>query len=437
MARSGDWLTPRLDGAPWFEKPPLLYWMTALGHIARLPDEWAARLAIALTSLAFLVFFFETLEREFSPSVAMTATGILATSAGWLAFSFVSVTDLPMAIALGAATLIAVFDTRPKRGWSVGVLLGLAILAKGFVPVVLFAPVFLIARGKRLPMVAASVLVAAPWYILCYVRNGAVFWEEFFWKHHVSRFLEPTLEHVEPFWFYGPVLLAGLFPWAPLIALLARPRVYEDIRIRFLMFFIAFGLVFFSVSKNKLPGYILPLMPALAAVLAVGLDSVRSDDEDHPRRAQAWWLGACALLLAGIPTIARILPEALLSGLSRTQPSVAVGLGLPFALAGVLVFTLAWLDRPHLAVLTTALAAAVAAGYFKVSVFPVLDRQVSARAFWREHREELPEACIANVRRDWEYQLNYYAGRKLRVCQDSGGSGPRIVVSKGRLQLEH
>ena len=100
MARSGDWLTPRLDGTPWFEKPPLLYWMTALGHVARLPDEWAARLPVALASLAFLIFFFETLEREFSASVAMAATGILATSAGWLAFSFASVTDLPMSVAL-------------------------------------------------------------------------------------------------------------------------------------------------------------------------------------------------------------------------------------------------------------------------------------------------------------------------------------------------
>ena len=268
-------------------------------------------------------------------------------------------------------------------------LLGLAVLAKGFVPLVLFAPVFLIARGKRLPIIAATILVAAPWYVLCYLRNGAAFWDELFWKHHVSRFLEPALEHVEPFWFYLPVLLAGLFPWTPLIGLLARPKVYEDIRIRFLMLFIAVGLVFFSISTNKLPGYILPLMPALAAVLAVGLDSIRSGDPDHPRQAQAWWLGACALLLTAIPTIAQNLPQALLSGVSRTQVSFALVLGAPFALAGILVFVLAWLDRPQVAVLTAALAAAVAAGYFKGSTFPVLDRQVSARAFWRENREAL------------------------------------------------
>ncbi len=79
MARTGDFITPRLDGEPWFEKPPLLYWMTALGHLARLPDEWAARLPVALVSLAFLLFFYSTLQREFSPAVAMSATAILAT----------------------------------------------------------------------------------------------------------------------------------------------------------------------------------------------------------------------------------------------------------------------------------------------------------------------------------------------------------------------
>ena len=66
MAVSGDWVTPRLDGQPWFEKPPLLYWLTGIGKILPLPDEWAARLPVALVSLAFLIFFYRTLLREFS-----------------------------------------------------------------------------------------------------------------------------------------------------------------------------------------------------------------------------------------------------------------------------------------------------------------------------------------------------------------------------------
>src|SRR6202521_5439877 len=74
MARSGDWITPRLDGRPWFEKPPLTYWLTAAGHLAHLPGEWAARLPDALVSVAFLAFFYVALARKFSPPLALGAT---------------------------------------------------------------------------------------------------------------------------------------------------------------------------------------------------------------------------------------------------------------------------------------------------------------------------------------------------------------------------
>ena len=139
-----------------------------------------------------------------------------------------------MAAALGAAMLIALFDTRPKRGWLAGALLGVSILAKGFVPLVLYAPLILVTRGKRLSTAAGAVIVAAPWFVLCYARNGSAFWNDFFWKQHVERFFSPTLDHVQPFWYYIPVLLAGLFPWTPLAGLLARRKIYDDVRVRLL-----------------------------------------------------------------------------------------------------------------------------------------------------------------------------------------------------------
>ena len=155
MAHSGDFITPRLNDQPWFEKPPLLYWMVAVGHWLHLSDEWAARLPVALVSLAFLFFFGDVLAREFSPPIAAMATAILGTFIGWLAYSSVALTDLPMSAALGAAMLVALFepfrmDQRVNRGWIAGFLLGFAVLAKGLVPLVLFAPILLIVRRKRL-----------------------------------------------------------------------------------------------------------------------------------------------------------------------------------------------------------------------------------------------------------------------------------------------
>jgi 4-amino-4-deoxy-L-arabinose transferase-like glycosyltransferase len=429
MARSGDWVTPRLDGQPWFEKPPLLYWTTAAAYRLHLSDEWAARLPGVLVSIAFLLFFHARLAREFSERVATAATLILATSAGWVAYSFAALPDLLMAAALASAMFIALFDTRPPPlratpGWIAGALLGVSILAKGFVPLVLYAPLMLVTRGKRLATAAGAVLVAAPWFALCFIRNGSVFWDDFFWKQHIERFFSPTLAHTQPFWYYVPVLLAGLFPWTPLAGLLGRLKIYGDVRIRLLAAWVMYGLIFFSASRNKLPGYLLPLMPALAVVLAVALDRC-------PR--VEWWLAACAALLVALPAVAEILPPALLSGIRQTGLSFApAGLVLLPVAAGV--WWLAYKEKPGLALAATAWAAGLGIVYLKNSTFPVLDQAVSVRAFWRANHEALDGACLDNLSRTWQYGLNYYAGSALPECGPAEPAGQsRIAIREGRL----
>ena len=437
MAASADWMTPRLDGQPWFEKPPLLYWMTAAGNLLGLSDEWAARLPVALAGIAFLAFFYHTLEREFSQRVALYATAILGTSAGWAALSFAAVTDLPMAAALGGAMMIGLFGPSAYRGAQrgrepnqvlqgviAGTLLGLAILAKGLVPLVLMAPVLLVCRGKRLWMVAAAFLVAAPWYLIMSVQHGSVFWNEFFWKHHVQRVYSSALEHPQSFWFYLPVFLAGLFPWTPLIALAGRRESLNDGRVRFLLFWGIGVLILFSIPVNKLPAYILPVLPAAAIILAVSLDKVEA-------QKAAGWLAGCTLLLAAVPVIAGILPEALLSGISKAEFRFAVG--WPFLLAAGAVGWLAWMNRKEWAVLTAAMAAVAALLYLKAAAFPPMEQRVSVRAFWQAHQPGIAGACLDAVSRTRVYGLNYYAARPLPPC--AGGS-PRIVMSDGQLALE-
>jgi 4-amino-4-deoxy-L-arabinose transferase-like glycosyltransferase len=106
MARSGDWVTPRLWGEPWFEKPALIYWMTGLGFRAGLGEDLAPRLPVALMSVAFLLAYAVLLKREFGTRPALTATALLGTSAAWLALSHVGVTDLPLAATFSAAMLL-------------------------------------------------------------------------------------------------------------------------------------------------------------------------------------------------------------------------------------------------------------------------------------------------------------------------------------------
>lgn len=419
MARSGDWVTPRLWGQAWFEKPPLLYWMTGLACRAGLGEETAPRLPVALLSVAFLCFYWRRLEREFGRRAALFATAVLATSAAWLAFSHVAVTDLPMAAAFSAAMLaglpwIARGDRRSLALASA--LLGAAVLAKGLVPLALALP--LVWAGRRqwrdllrpAPILAFSA-VAAPWYLLASLRHGSAFLADFFLKHHLARFFTGELQHQQPFWFYIPVLAAGLFPWTPLLALLFRRTLYHDARLRFLLISVAFGLLFFSASTNKLPGYLLPLIPAACALMGVALAEAKT-----AKRA----LSTSAMLLVLVPVVAGILPEALLRGLSRAQ---AAGPPWQTVLAVAAVAALVWeAERAgRRLVAVGAIAAGLLAGilWIEAAAFPALDRTVSARAVWRQIAGRASEVCVGPVSRSWRYNLNYYSGSPLPDCGEA------------------
>ena len=420
-------MTPTLDGAAWFEKPPLLYWMIAAGHFARLPGEWAARLPVALLSLAFLLLFFYIIAREFTTKTAIAAVTILASSAGWLAYSFPALTDLPMSALLGAAMLVTLFENKKWSGFAAGALLGLAVLAKAFVPLVLFAPVFLIARGKRAAIAVGLIAVALPWHVLCFLRNGQAFWAEYFWRQQFSRFFSTERQHMQPWWFYLPVLLAGLFPWTPLVVLLGRRRTYSDVRVRYLGGWLLYGIAFFSLSQNKLAGYLLPLMPGLALLLSVGIDQ----DHEEEQKIAPWLLAASISLLIALPTVVGALPEAMLSGIRRTHLDLV--LGMPFLLAAGVVWWLSWSGKPSLAILVGGMAVVFGVAYFKGAAFPELDDRVSVRGFWRAHGAEASAACLEGVGRTWEYGLNYYADHPFHDCKP--GESPKIVVVDGRLAV--
>jgi 4-amino-4-deoxy-L-arabinose transferase-like glycosyltransferase len=193
--------------------------------------------------------------------------------------------------------------------------------------------------------------------------------------------------------------------------------------VRFLAAWVLYGLLFFSVAQNKLPGYVLPLMPPLAIVLAVALEKAS---------APQWWLAACGLLLVALPSIAAMLPDALLAGL-RNAP-LAFRSGLPFVVAAAVAWWLTWRQRPSLAVLTVAAAVFFGVVYVKRMAFPQLEQRVSVRAFCRANGPRLAGACLDHVRRDWEYGLNYYGGRALPECE--GASGSRIIQIQNGLTLE-
>jgi 4-amino-4-deoxy-L-arabinose transferase-like glycosyltransferase len=408
MAATGDWITPRLWGQPWFEKPALLYWMTAAGFKAGLGPDWAPRLPVALMSVAFLLYFFVVLHREFGGRAAWYSAAMLATSAGWLAYSHVAITDVPMSAAFTAAMLLAGFSeprASASRSLASGILLGLAVLAKGLVPLVLFIPVlwFLRHRLRDLLLIfAAAALVATPWYALVTLRNGAPFLEDFFWKHHFDRFLSSSLLHGRPFWFYVPVLLAGLFPWIPMLALLFNRRLYQDRRAQFLLAWFAWGFVFFSASRNKLPGYLLPLLPPIAALMGIALSEAA--------RARIL-LAACGLLFFIAPPLVEVLPQALVNGISHVS--------LHFTLAGILGCSAlavgCALGRRERSFAALALLSTATVVWVVWRVYPVLDRELSGRPLWLAQGRSI--TCVPPTNRSQRDSIRYYLGQNLPDCK--------------------
>jgi 4-amino-4-deoxy-L-arabinose transferase-like glycosyltransferase len=449
MARSADWVTPRLWGEPWFEKPPLLYWMTAFGFRLGLGPEVAPRLPVATLALAFLGFYWWILRREFGTRPAWYAVLILGTTAGWAGFSQTGVTDMPLSVTFSAAMLLALpwIAQGDRRALPfTGALLGLAVLAKGLVPLVLALPLLFGAVRKWRPSAAAGpdesgpgpaaktagatsllpewlgrrrdlfvaapfLIIALPWYVLCYARNGRRFLDVFFWQQQFGRFTSPALQHSQPWWFYIPVLLAGLLPWTPLAALMARGGNWRDPRRAFLMVWVLFGLLFFSVSVNKLPGYVLPLLPPFCALMGINLDAERESGW-----APAALIGVCALLLVLFPIAAHILPEAVASGLRRALelPLEWTWL-LPLGIA-VLVWMVARRGRRLTAVAMVAAAAAAGILWLKATALPEVDRRASVRSLWRAIEARRDEVCVHAVNRNTRYGLNYYSGEPLPDC---------------------
>jgi 4-amino-4-deoxy-L-arabinose transferase len=410
MAQTGDWITPRLWGQPWFEKPALLYWMTALGFKAGLGPDLAPRLPVALASAAFLICFFIVLHRQFGARAAFYATATLATSAGWLAYSRVAVTDLPMSAAFAAAMLL-IMKTSTMRSDALiaGALLGLAVLAKGLVPLVLFLPAlwFLRDRIRYLALLfVATAVVALPWYVLVTLRNGAPFLEDFFWKQHFQRFTSNVLQHQQPFWYYLPVLVAGFFPWCPLLLLLFQRPLYKDRRAIFLLAWLLWGFLFFSISRNKLPGYLLPLMPAAAALLGIAIARARAASS-----ALALLFAATALLLCFVPAILHALPQALLTGVSHAHLVLPLTWIAPAAIAAVCCLFLEKAGRRFCAFTVVTVLAFASTIQIVWRAYPQLDRSVSARSI-----PVYSVTCVDKSNRSRRYGLQYYADRTLPDC---------------------
>src|SRR5438094_5360264 len=294
MTETGDWVTPRLYGKPWFEKPPLFYWGAALSFKLFGVSEAAARLPSAISALLATLALAWFALRLYGAETARWLLLLLPTTVGMIGFSHAAATDMPFSAMLTIAMVCAAVVlglTRdenspviPQTRWLAlvlfGFFLGLAVLAKGPAAIILCGgTVFFWAlftkrwrNALRLfhPAALASFcLTALPWYILCARRNPD-FFRIFIIEHNFKRYFTPEFQHIQPLWFYVPMLLVAFLPWTAAIfwtAMEGSARVAESKKITphtlFLLSWSEFVVLFFSLSQSKLPGYVLPSIPSL------------------------------------------------------------------------------------------------------------------------------------------------------------------------------
>jgi len=338
MLESGDWVTPRLNGVKYLEKPPLQYWATAAAFALFGEDEWTARLPTALAGLGGALVLAFAAARLGSRREGWLAGFILASSWGYFFAAQYITLDMTLTFCLTcamAAFLLAQaagIAARAERRWMLvaWASMALAVLAKGLIGIVLpglaLAVYVVVARDaavlRRLhavPGLALFAAIAVPWFALAQAANPE-FFQFFFIHEHFARYTLSGHDRAGPWWYFLPIVLVGTMPWTPLVvaALARRGRAREgpptsriDVD-RFLLVWAATVIVFFSLSSSKLPPYVLPTLPALALLTARRFPSW---DETHAvGRAVLATALVAGLLAASLPflshwgKLARIVP---------------------------------------------------------------------------------------------------------------------------------
>ena len=502
MLERSDWITPTLLGKPWLEKPVLYYWEAMLSFRAFGVSDWAARIPAAFDAAVLIaaVYFFL---RRFRNGSELDGALIIASSAGVVGFAHAAATDMPLSACFAIALLgwYAWYESagRVYLG-AFYIFLGLGTLAKGPVAPALAAVIILlflavkrdwyvIVRTLWIPGIVLYLAVALPWYVAVQLRNPE-FFRFFILEHNLARFSTGVYHHPQPFWFFLPVFLLAMMPWTFVLVLAVVERVRQiwlagavpngsgrlaevsaslkrcpDTKRGgaptktekrswplFLLIWMVIPILFFSASQSKLPGYILPAVPAGALLVAEYLASLggvkgfnaenaevsqRSRDERMWPPLFACTHGVlCGLLIFGALSAAAVATHHHLVGGTGTW--VAAVISAVFALG----IGAALLSRAGLRLLSrvTVFAVVVSVAAVIRSAAPVIDATQSARPIAESilgfSHEAVPIA-LYHVSRVQEYGLEFYLNRPAEKYESGNiPSAAHVLVAPRGAQVE-
>jgi dolichol-phosphate mannosyltransferase len=287
MAHSRDWIVPTLNYDPYLDKPPLLYWLTAASVQAFGVHTWSIRIVPALAAFATILVTYWFSSRILSARIGFLAGLSLTLMVGFVQCGRFVIIDNLLTLLETLALFMGFEALRGKSlhwAWwlSSALVCSLAILAKGPIAVIcilvpLAAFVWLNKNSQKLGLrpwllwLLLAMGLAAPWFLVMMFRQGDFAWQ-FVLEHHLMRFFGSEY-HDEPMWFYLPVLMVGCLPWSLYLFPLCQQlfgRFSAPLRPPALGFFVLWSgwmFLFFSLSRGKLPTYLLPMTPAVAVLL--------------------------------------------------------------------------------------------------------------------------------------------------------------------------
>ncbi len=466
MLARHDWVTPVLGGQPWLEKPPLYYWQAMVAYTIFGVSDVAARLPSAFdaTLLVLAVYFFL---RRFRRGSEVDGALMVASCAGITGYARAASMDMVLAAAFTMGTLAWwAWHETGKRVYLATFFgfMALGTLAKG--PVAPFLACLVIAvyastvRDLRvvfktiwLPGILLFCVIALPWYFAVQARNPG-FFREFIVEHNLGRFSKNIYHHTQPFWYYLPVTALALVPWIIFVAAafgrsvrewcIARYATDSSKRIPeyrfgiFLCCWLIVPVIFFSISQSKLPGYILPAIPAGALLLA---DYLRRRLAQNDAEATPLWLAILHALFAAVPIVPALLIAYLITQhrLPGGQP-VLVALSVAFVLSVGIAFTLVRKNGLRMLRFVTLIPVVLVVGAVLKLGSGAIDASLSARPLAQEiaavEMHQLPLA-VYHVRRELEYGLMFYRNR-LTFNYDWGSvpQGEHLVVAPENSQVE-
>ena len=450
MLERHDWITPVLGGHSWLEKPPLYYWQAMLAYSLFGVSDVAARVpaAVDATLLVIAVYLFF---RRFRRGVEVDAALITASCAGVIGYARAASMDMALAAAFGVG-LLAWWAWREsgKRIYLAVfyVCMGMGMLAKGPVAPFLAAAVIVVfalaARELRvvvrtlwLPGILLFCAIALPWYVAVQMRNPQ-FFREFILQHNLARFSSNLYHHPEPFWYYLPVTALAFVPWTVFVvaAFIESVRSWwrnrksvsaeVDLELRFGLFVCCWFVVpvaFFSISQSKLPGYILPVIPAGAVLLA---DYLRRHLANEEERSVSKGMALLHALVAAAPIVPSLLIAYVVTQhrLPAGRP-VLIALAIAFLLCAAIALTLVSRLRLRMLRFVTLIPVVLSVAAVLKLGATSLDQTLSARPLALElasmETHQLPLA-VYGVPREMEYGLTFY--RNQAALRYEWGSVP-------------